>query len=868
MLATRKKQKSAAARLLGSRLSLAQPSRKFVTTAAASSNSTVASGYKRPSDILEKLALSPENPSLSLSANREWMLFGDEPPLPKVEILAKREEKLAGLRFDPVLKAPSRLDFAYKLTAQNVFTGERFPVDLPEYAEGIRYITFAPSSDQFCFVLKVKGEERLELWVCDLPVEGVRESVETRSLIVDREFNCISSSPYQYTPDGKQLLVKVTPTKSVGKEPVEPKVVGPSIQAVEAGSKAAPNRTYQDLLKNPFDEEKLEYFTTVEVLQLDVSTGKSELLPQAAGGRMIRGMEISPDGSYILAIMTAKPYSYSVPLGNFGKTVEIWSRSSDKIHVVADIPVNDDQPISFDACPKGPRGFTFHPCMDCELLFVEALDGGDPKNDPDSDGCRDGIFLASAKDDFALTSKTVLTKLELRYAGIDFTEDGIAWVSEFRWEDRKVRDWLMETGSSEKRLISERSFEDKYNDPGAPMKRRGKNYQPFIICNDREIWMSGSGASKHGTRPFVDKFNLDTFESTRKWRCPAGVKFEFDEEDAKLEVGGKVPAAEDRRDEFERVVCFVDDACTKVMISRQSKEEPVNYFLVNAERSEESEETRQVTFFEHPQPDLKGVQKELVRYKREDGVDLTARLYLPKDYKEGDKRPCLMWAYPREYKSAQAASQVTGSSFTFVNAYWASPLFWAAKGWIIMDDISLPIVGEGDAQPNDAFVEQLCKGAEAAVAFVTDERGLSERGRIAIGGHSYGAFMTAHLLSHTSLFNAGIARSGAYNRTLTPFSFQSEDRSMWEARDTYIEMSPLMHADKLAKTDSRMLLIHGQNDENAGTHCMQSERYFAALKGFGAECKLVTLPLERHSYLAEESVLHMLYEQEQWLDSV
>lgn len=455
--------------------------------------------------------------------------------------------------------------------------------------------------------------------------------------------------------------------------------------------------------------------------------------------------------------------------------------------------------------------------------------------------------------------------LEWRLADIDFTESGeICLVSEYRWKDRTERLWLLR-GEDEtmKQKVWERNWQDRYASPGIPLTRRsGPNGQYFLIePKPGYIFLNGAGASPLGDRPFLDLRRLETGDTQRLWRCKAPKEGILD---AEMEVGGRAPSMEEREDVYEALVVLLEDNDT-ILMSRESKATPRNYYLTKL--SDLSSEVV-VTAFPHPQPDLLGVNKELVQYKRKDGVTLTANLYLPRKY-DGTPRPTLFWAYPREFKDSNAAGQVKASQHMFVSASWASPVHWAAKGWVVMDDFALPVIGEGDTKPNDTFIEQIVDGATAAVEYVT-ERGVTDPTKCAVGGHSYGSFMTAHLLSHTSLFSAAIGRSGAFNRTLTPMSFQSEDRSLWEAPETYIEMSPLMHVKKYSEQGrvGKMLLIHGEEDENSGTHPLQSERYFAALKAFGIESRLCKLPHERHSYRARESILHMAWEQEEWLKSL
>ena len=844
------------------------------------------SSYKEPSDVLKRLLLPPKNPSLSLSANYQWLVFTQEPPLPSIELLAKPEEKLAGIRFDPELLTPSRLDYATTLVLQHMKTGEKQEVQLPENSEGIRYIRFNPVKSSFVFASKVKNEARLELYQCQLSGDTANNNNDeskqiwtmTKIQLQNHKMNFIQGCAYQFSTDGSKLFIKVVPSTTSSTPPKEPVSTGPAIQQVEKGARKAPGRTYQDLLKNGYDEAKLRYYCTTEVLCIDMTaTAKGEeeptLVPQSKGGHLIQSLNSSPCGRYLLAQLTTK-FSYSVPISRFGKDIVLWDLTNNQELKVASIPVNDEIPLSFDACSRHPRGYRFHPCgsggeddgddTTTTIMFVKATDGGDPANDP-VDGERDALYCQTIDtDSFTLHEPTKFVGLEWRYSDLDFCESGMAIVEEYRWKDRMERKWILNADGTKLRMLWERSWEDRYNSPGEPLTRRGAKGQYFIVQpTPTSIYLSGAGASSVGDRPFLDvlDFGSEEVKTTRLWRCTAPVEGELD---ASKEVNGVLPT--DRKDIYESLVCVLPDN-DSIMISRESKTTPRNYYLSKLGDGGDEAEI-QVTQFEHPQPDLLGVTKELVQYKRDDGVELTANLYLPANY-DGTPLPTLFWAYPREFKDSKAAGQVKGSKHLFVSAHWASPIHWAAKGWCVFDNFALPVIGEGDAQPNDNFIEQIVSGATAAVEYAVS-RGVCDKDRCAVGGHSYGSFMTAHLLSHTSLFSAGIGRSGAFNRTLTPMSFQSEDRSIWEARDTYITMSPLMHVKKMSEQErvGKMLLIHGEADENSGTHPMQSERYFAALKAFGIESRLVMLPHERHSYRARESILHMAYEQEAWLKSL
>ncbi|HHS96104.1 MAG TPA: S9 family peptidase, partial [Phaeodactylibacter sp.] len=489
-------------------------------------------------------------------------------------------------------------------------------------------------------------------------------------------------------------------------------------------------------------------------------------------------------------------------------------------------------PKGFGAVVTGPRSFSWRADRPATLVWVEAQDGGDPNKEAT---IRDQLFMLEAPFDKAPIESI---RFALRYGGITWGDGDLAMAYEWWWKDRKIitSRWQPDGKPSDKSIFFEHSWEDRYNDPGDFETERNQYGRSVLMTADGgvSLYLSGQGASPQGNRPFIDVIHIESKEKKRLWQSQAPY--------------------------YEYPVGVLDKEKALVLTRRESKKERPNYFLRNLRDGS----IEQITHFENPYKALEGVHKELVKYKRADGIELTGTLYLPAGYdKEKDGRlPVFMWAYPREYKSADAAAQVKDSPYEFIRIYWGSPLFWVTQGYAIFEDFGMPIIGEGAEEPNETFVQQLNAGAEAAINHLV-EMGIADRERIAVGGHSYGAFMTANLLAHTDLFAAGIARSGAYNRTLTPFGFQSEERTFWESPETYFKMSPFMHADKI-KTP--LLLIHGQADNNSGTFPMQSERFFAALKGHGARVRLVMLPHESHGYRARQSIMHMLWEMTEWLD--
>ena len=514
--------------------------------------------------------------------------------------------------------------------------------------------------------------------------------------------------------------------------------------------------------------------------------------------------------------------------------MEILNKDGKLIHTLRDVPLAETVPIGRDAVITGPRSFGWRSDDGSTIYYVEALDDGNPRKKV---LYRDKIF--TLKSPFNGNPKELI-KLELRYSSVYWGDEKTALVSARKWTDRRTTTWHVNPSNGKNRKIIDRSYEDRYNDPGFPMREINDFGRSVLILLDeggRKIFMSGNGASPEGDMPFVNEFDLQTSKTKRLWRCIAPY--------------------------YESAVTFMDKKNRLIITRRESKDEPTNYYL----RGMNDNSLKAITSFEHPYPQIKGLYKEMITYKRDDGIDLSATLYLPPGRKPEDgPLPLLVWAYPREFKTSKAASQIVGSPYRFSTINPASSsssaMLMLSYGYAVLMGATMPIIGEGSEEPNDNFVKQLVASAQAA-ADIMVERNITTKNQIAIGGHSYGAFMTANLLTHSDIFQAGIARSGAYNRSLTPFGFQSEQRTFWQAPEIYFEMSPFMHAHKV---NEPILLIHGEADNNSGTFPVQSKRYYHALKGHGATAKLVMLPYESHGYKARESVMHVLWETANWLD--
>ncbi len=774
-------------------------------------------GYQNPPDDIAALVNAAPTPGASLSPSGEWMLLLEKPNLPSIEEVAQPELRLAGIRINPRTNGSSRPVYynGFKIKSLKDFT-EKKVNGLPSIPK-IENVSWSPQGDKIAFTNTV--DTGLELWLIDLAKATAKKM--TSAIIND----AISGLPYRWFSDGRTILFKAI-VDNRGEAPFANIVPsGPVIQ--ENKTSVAPVRTYQDLLKNKHDEALFTYYTNAQLKTVDLETGEQTNFGTPG---IISNLQTSPDARYVLITRIQTPFSYLVPYARFAMQVEIVNRKGVVIKKVASIPSSEDIPKGFGAVRKGPRSFGWRADLPATLVWVEAQDEGDPKVEVD---IRDKMYAFSAP--FTETAKPLI-EFELRYGGVEWGNGTLGICYEWWWNNRQLitSRWQPDAPQEGKLLLSDRSWEDSYNDPGDFVTERNSYGRSILVEKDGNLYLTGTGASAEGNRPFVDTFELATKKTTRLWRS-------------------KAP-------HYERPVS-IKWVSEKILLTiRESKDEPPNYYFRNLE----NEELTQITDFENPYKNLASVKKELVQYKRADGLDLNATLYTPPNYdpaKDG-KLPALMWAYPREYKSADAAGQVKDSPYEFIRIGWYSPIFWVTQGYAVLDDFGMPIVGEGDEEPNETFIEQLVMDAEAAAKLIVD-RGIADPKRLAVGGHSYGAFMTANLLAHSNIFAAGIARSGAYNRTLTPYGFQSEERTFWEAPETYFKMSPFMHADKIK---APLLLIHGDADNNSGTYPMQSERFYAALKGQGAPARLVMLPHESHSYRAKESVMHMLWEMHNWLE--
>jgi dipeptidyl aminopeptidase/acylaminoacyl peptidase len=773
-------------------------------------------GYQKPPQVIADLLLAPSTPSINISKNAEWMIQTTRDNYISVEELAQPELRIAGLRINPNNFSLSRQNFNHHITIENikekkVYEIEGLPKDL--LAGGVSW-----NGSQTKFAFTNNTNNAVDLYVVDIATKKATKVNKTPlNTILGGSFRWLGENTILYTGT-------IAPAANAPKSNLKPS--GPTIQ--ESVGKAAPVRTYQDLIKSPYDEQLFKFYATTQLIINENGTETKLGTPA-----LYSSVNASPNNQYLLLTILKEEFSYLVPANGFSRTIFIWDTKGNVVKKVVELPSTENNPAGFDNVGNYDRGHTWRNDKAASLVYVKPLDGGIYKNKEDF---HDEVFQLDAPFNGQPVS---LIKTAWRYGGITWHNDEIALLNESFRSKQMSRLSLLNIKNGSTEVLIERSSNDLYGNPGMPVTTQNEYGEPVLklIEKGKKILLNNAtGSSPKGDLPFLATFDLKTKKSDIIWRASEGT--------------------------FEVITGFIDIDNLVFITRKETQTDVPNYYIKNLKKRIADVK---LTDFANPYPALVGVSKEKISYKRADGVSLTGDLYLPKGYnaaKDGPL-PVLMWAYPREFNSAADAAQVRGSQYKFTTLSWGSPIYWVTQGYAVLDNAEMPIVAkDANSKPNDNFVDQLKLNAEAAIQHLS-KLGVGDPKRVAVGGHSYGAFMTANLLAHTNLFKAGLARSGAYNRTLTPFGFQNEDRTYWQAPELYYNMSPFSFADKI-KTP--LLMLHGDTDENSGTFPIQSERLFNAIKGTGGVVRLVFFPYEGHGYKAKENILHALYEQHQWLE--
>ncbi len=758
-----------------------------------------------PQTIMDILDAPPILPAV-VSPTGDTIAILSQPSMPALADLAQPMLRLAGYRINPRTNGPHATDGLSRITIRSIRDGTEHAFDAPRETS-LGPPTFSPDGSRLLFLLtRYNG---IEAWTMEVATGQARP-------LSDTSINGAWETPCDWLDDSATVICRFK-ASARGTPPKAPDVPSqPNVQAHAGG--AAPIRTYQDLLRNPHDEALFEYFFTTQLGTIELATGRRTAIGPPG---LYQQVSASPDGQHILTVEVGRPFSWLVTADSFAKDVTVRNLSGEVVAQVARVPLADAVPIG--GVPTGPRAYSWNPTEPNTLTWVEAHDGGDPRRVVDY---RDRVLSLSAP---FTAEPTELARTAFRFQGLEWTETGVALLTETDRPTRWTRTWVLAPNQAP-RLLWDRSSEDGYADAGRPLTSPRPGGRVIRQTGDA-IYLIGTGASASGDRPFLDRLNLTTFENERMFHSAD--------------------------DAYETAVTALPTDAT-ILTRRESRTEPPNYYV----RDLGTGDLTAVTSVTDPAPQLTSISKRLITYERPDGVPLSGTLYLPPGYQAGQRVPLIMWAYPREFVDPALAGQISGSDHRFTSIRGASHLLLLTQGFAVLDGPSMPIIGPGETA-NDTYIEQLVANAQAAVDAVVD-LGVTARDTIGIGGHSYGAFMTANLLAHSDLFQMGIARSGAYNRSLTPFGFQDERRTFWEATDIYAAMSPFFHADKI---NEPLLLIHGEADNNPGTFPIQSERMYMALKGHGATVRYVTLPHESHGYAARESVLHTVAEMLEWANA-
>jgi dipeptidyl aminopeptidase/acylaminoacyl peptidase len=785
-----------------------------MTTFSASAQDDIA--YKIPPKDIADMLLAKPSPNVMMDDKGEWLVFWENRMYPSVEELAKPELRIAGQRINPSNYAPSRQNFYSSIYFRNIASGREYKITGLPSPLNASNLTWSPNDKKIAFLHTTSN--RIDLYVVDVATQKAVKVNKT-------PINALLGAPYQWY--NENTLLYRTTLKPASAAPLRPSVPkGPATQ--ENYGKASPRPTFQDMLKSPYDEDLFTFYTRSQLVK-NVNGVETPI----GGPATYTQYSISPDKKYLLLRTLKKPYSYLVPAQGFPTDVVIADMSGKRIKVLADLPSSETAPGGNDNVQPVARGFEWRDDEPATITWCEPLDSGLIKKQVEY---HDRVVALRAP---FTGQPTELFKTKMRFRNVTWGDQNLALVTEGLTGKQTVQlDRYNPTTGDLEKLIS-RNTTDAYTNPGVPVTYKnqfGRNVIRTIENGNKILMNNTTGSSPDGDLPFLATFDLTKKQPYIIWRSPEGY--------------------------FEYVVKVIDADKLQILTKRESEKEMANYWIKNLKLKMAD---RQLTHFTNPYPQLEGITKEKIRYKRADGIDLTGDLYLPKGYDQNrdGKLPVIIWAYPAEYNSAADAAQIRGSEHKFTLLGWGSPVYYVTQGYAVLNNAEMPIVSvDKDKKPNDNFISQLKMNAEAAIN-VLDSIGVGDRNRVAVGGHSYGAFMTANLLAHTNLFKAGIARSGAYNRTLTPFGFQNEDRNYWEAPELYHDMSPFSYAHKI-KTP--LLLIHGDADNNTGTYPIQSERMFNAIKGHGGTVKYISLPYESHGYAGRENLLHTLAEQFNWLE--
>ncbi|MCA9492034.1 MAG: S9 family peptidase [Myxococcales bacterium] len=779
-------------------------------------------GWKRPPPPIERVLLAAPPPTTLAAPGGEKLFLLTPVQYPPLSDLAVPYMALAGRRIDPRNGAPWGTNGFVGLATIDVKTGRRTDLALPE---GARVLDWTFSADGRRLALAVRHDDAIRLYVSE---DGSRPAQ-----VANLRVNVVLGGVLRFMPDQRTLAV-LARVEDGSAPPLEPPVPFGPFVSESSGASAASTYEARDLLRTSFDDQLFSWWATSRVVLVDTHSGKFRTIGQSGP---LADVTPSPDGKWLLVERLQGPWSHRTTWDQFTTRFELWDLLGNP-REAARRPMAENVPIH--GVPEGPRSVHWQQNTDATLVWTEALDGGDPTRDAQH---RDRLMARNA--DLAEPARE-LFRAAHRVRSVSYGDAGLVLVEEYERERRWRHVWTMDArfGSASAKPWFDLSVNDDYADPGRPLRERTPDGRVLLVQDKDALWFTGDGASPKGDRPFLDRRVIGAPTATRVFR-----------------------SAPDR---YERFIGFVGDDRERLLVRSESETSPPGVVVATTKGAVRDpgageavlERTDERLYAgADPTPELRRIEQRIVTYEREDGVPLSFHLYLPPDHEPGKPLPTVVYAYPREYSDPATAGQVQGSDHTFLRLRGPSHLFYLLDGYAVLDQTAMPVLGDPDTA-YDTFVDQLVMDARAAIAKAV-EIGVTDPRHVGVIGHSHGGLMVATLLAHSDLFEAGVARSGAYNHTIRPFGYQNERRTLWEAQASYLAMSPTMFAPQL---EEPILIVHGAADQNPGTIPFQSERLYDAVRGTGGTARLVMLPYEGHGYVARESVEHVLAEQLEWFD--